>query len=271
MNPLSFVKSAFGMASGYVFSRWRACNVAAFHLGRSGSRLLGDLVKQNSHFVWDGELLSPGRLDGIAARWPLLTRDPLTLVRLRMTMAGRRSFGFETQPSQVEYLSISLEDYLHRLEGLGFDHFILLERENHLRRIVSMLVARKTSNWHLKHGEAPSLEKIELDVDRLLLSRGRDTKHRPLIEHIQRDEACLSAMRQLLGARKLLCLSYEKDLAQRPELAYERVCDFTQTDVQPVTVRFARTNPYDLSEVISNYEEVVQALKGTRYEWMLGD
>ena len=269
MEVQNLIYSLGKLLSGYVLSRWRPCNLASFHLGRSGSRLLGDLLKQNPRVVWDGELFSPGRLDGIAARWPALTRDRMRILKLRMQMAGRCCYGFETQPPQVEYMDISLPEYVERLERLGFSHFVILERKNHLRRIVSMLVARTTSKWHLQSTDLPSLVQVDLDVDDLRLSRGRDDEGRPLIAHLQREQASVCALKEILGSRQLLCLTYEDDIVDNPEVAYRRVCDFAGIECHEASVRFGRTNPYDLSDVIANYAQVESALKGTAFEWML--
>ena len=255
--------------SGLVFSRWRPCNVAAFHLGRSGSRLLGDLLKQNPNIVWDGELLSPGRLDGIAGRWPLLPRSPLAVLRLRMALAGKRCYGFETQPPQVEYLDITLHEYIEKLEKLQFHHFLLLERKNHLRRIVSMLVARENSQWHLHPGEVAPPTRIELDVDGLQLNRGRDTQARSLVEQLEREQQTIDALERTLRSRSFLYLSYEDDLETRPQVAYERVCEFINVPAHPVQVRFAKTNPRKLSEIVVNFSQVERALNGTAFQWML--
>ena len=89
MRVQNVISSCGKLLSGWVLSRWRPSNVASFHLGRSGSRLLGDLLKQHPRVVWEGELFSPGRLDGIAGRWPVLTRDRMSILKLRMQMAGR--------------------------------------------------------------------------------------------------------------------------------------------------------------------------------------
>lgn len=226
-------------------------------------------MKQHPAVVWEGELFSPGRLNAIASRRPWLTRNPWRILGLRMIMAGRNCYGFETQPTQVEQLEISLGAYVERLERSGFDHFVMLERKNHLRRIVSMLVSRRTSQWHLEAGEVAPLVPIELDVERLYLGRGHDTECRSLVAHLQREQETWQQLREILGRLSLLYLTYEDDLEVRPEIAFRRVCRFVGIEECPVAVRFARTNPYPLSDVLSNYAQVAQALSGTPFEWMV--
>jgi hypothetical protein len=184
-------------------------------------------------------------------------------------MAGTRCYSFETQPTQIQQLEMGLEEYADRLEKLGFSHFVLLERKNHLRRIVSMLVARSTSQWHLKSGDTPKLARIELDVERLLLGRGSDTKRRSLVEHLQREQESLSELKHVLGGRRLLCLTYEGDLAASPEQTYRRVCDFAGLGYHQVTVPFGKTNPFKLRDIVINFSDVERVLRGTSFEWML--
>lgn len=269
MNIHRSIKPLSDMLSGVLLSRWRPCNIASFHLGRSGSRAVGDVLKQHPKIVWEGELFSPGRLADIAARWPKLTRDPITILRLRMFMAGKRCFGFETQPTQVDLMDRDLDEYVGQLEKLGFEHFVILERKNHLRRIVSMMVARHSSQWHLTSGDSPSLVRIELDVQNLLLGRGTDTQRRSLAAHLQREQESMCTLKDTLSDRRLLCLTYEDDVATSPEVAYQRICGFTGIGNHQVTVRFKRTNPFKLSDVLVNFSEVERSLGGTDFEWML--
>lgn len=269
MNARTIIPSLGKLLSGMVLSSLRPCNIAAFHLGRCGSRVLGDLLKQHPRIVWEGELFSPGRLDDIASRWPRLSGRRMQILRLRMTMAGRSCFGFETQPTQVQQLDMTMSDYVKQLEHLGFDHYILLERLNCLRRIVSIKVAQQSSQWHLVSGESAPPVRIKLDIDNLSLDWGTDTLKRPLIEHLQRTEQSVRELRELLSDRNLLCLTYEEAIQRQPEIAFRRVCEFAGVDDQPVTVRFNRTNPFDLAEVLTNFSDVERTLRGTSFEWML--
>ena len=269
MNTRTILPSFGKLLSGLVLSSRRPCNIAAFHLGRCGSRVLGDLLKQHTRIVWDGELFSPERLNGIASRWPRLTGDRMKILRLRMAMAGRSCYGFETQPTQIQGIDLTVPDYVQQLEDLGFDRFILLVRKNYLRRIVSMKVGRQSSRWHLTSGESPSLVRVKLEIDDLSLGWGPDTFKMPLIAHLQRTDQSVRQLKEFLSDRALLSLTYEDDIQQRPEIAFRRVCDFAGVDDQPITVRFEKTNPFDLADVLTNFADVERTLRGTSFEWML--
>lgn len=272
MNIPDLVTTPGRLLAGLFLSRSRPCNIATFHLGRSGSRLLANLLRQHPNIVFQGELLSPGRLSAHAEGRGLqagIARKPMQHLKFRFLMAGTRCYGFETQPTQIQQMRIGLEEYADRLEEIGFSHFILLERKNHLRRIVSMLVARRTSQWHLKSGDSPKLARVELDVEHLLLGRGGDTKRRSLVEHLQREQESLSELKRVLGGRRLLCLTYEGDLAASPEESYRRVCEFAGLGHHPVTVQFGKTNPSELRDILTNFSDVERVLRGTSFEWML--
>ena len=269
MSVRTLAAALYRLASGVFLSSRRPCNIAMFHTGRCGSRVLGDSLKQHPKIVWEGELLSPGRLEGIASRWPLLTRDRMNILRLRMLMAGQRCFGFETQPTQVELLGKTLEQYVSRLDELGFSRFVLLERKNHLRRIVSIMLGHHTAKWHLSSSDSASLQPFALDVERLCLNWGPDTKPSSLSSHLHRAEESVRELKATLSGHQLLCLTYKDDIAASPEVGYRRVCEFVGVAEHPVSVRFRKTNPFDLSDVLTNFAQVERVLAGTEFEWML--
>ena len=86
---------------------------------------------------------------------------------------------------------------------------------------------------------------------------------------LKREQESVCALKETLNKRRLLCLTYEDDIATGPEIGYRRICDFTGIGDHPVTVHFEKTNPFSLSEVLINYPQVERALRGTDFEWML--
>jgi len=76
-------------------------------------------------------------------------------------------------------------------------------------------------------------------------------------------------LESILRGRQYLWLTYEDDLAPHPEGACQRVCDLVGLTHHPVTVRFGKTNPYNLQDVLTNYSEVAGALRETAFAWML--
>jgi hypothetical protein len=179
---------------------------------------------------------------------------------------------------------MTLDDYVDKLEQFGFQHFILIERRNHLQRIVSILRGHQSAQWHHIEGSSgtesvsastatskahSSVNQIALDVDQLSLNWGTDVEPRSLIAHLEHHEQAVNQLREVLSRRQLLSLTYEDDIKNQPTEAYRRICEFLGLGPQPVEVRFQKTNPHPLSEVVTNFSEVQRRLQGTRFAWML--
>ncbi|MDH3900264.1 MAG: sulfotransferase [Gammaproteobacteria bacterium] len=234
---------------------------------------MGNLLNQHPKIVWDAELFKPSRTQGLTDRRgvsSLLVRAPMIHLYQKMIRAGNKGYGFETQLSQLELLNMTLPEYIERLHRLKFGHFIIIERKNHLRRIVSILVGRQTSKWHLNSDETPSAPtRIKLDIHHLQLNWGRNVESRPLVSHLQREHDRMHALKQALSDRRVLHLTYEDDISADPRRAYRRVCEFVGVDCHDVSIRYGKTNTHDLHNLLINFEEVKNALRDTPFEWMV--
>lgn len=148
---------------------------------------------------------------------------------------------------------------------MDFNRFIILKRRNYLRKLVSSVIADKTLRWHQTHRERPKLIQIELALDEIQI--GARTK--PLMVWLQNFHDRFLILEGLLSNQKVLQLTYEDDIELSPLLAYERVCDFIGVKPYEVSVRYGKTNPFKLDEMIINFEEIVATLRGTPFEWMV--
>ena len=98
-------------------------HIAMFHLGRSGSTVLGNLLNQHPLIEWDGEIYEPrGRFyhkhgfNGDAV-------DPLGFLGKRLAGAAKPSYAFEIKPYQMRLVKLTVEELLATLDTLGFTHF----------------------------------------------------------------------------------------------------------------------------------------------------
>jgi hypothetical protein len=66
----------------------------------------------------------------------------------------------------------------------------------------------------------------------------------------------------------LLRVTYEEMTTEWDETT-RRVQSFLNVTPQPLTKKTRKQNPQPLSTLISNYDEVASALRGTPQEWML--
>jgi LPS sulfotransferase NodH len=248
-----------------------------FHIGRSGSTVLADLLNQHSKIVWDGELFhSPGlrtikeitQRTGAGHRWcrsRFFPDAPYSYIGSQMIKAGFKSYGFETKFYHLSMNNINLADYINRLQCMGFSKFIVLKRRNYLRKVVSSLIGRQKSQFHQPIGDEPSLSQIALKVDALEIDDGI----RPLIERFEEWDYYFAQLDNSLFGEEVLKLTYEEDIFYDPYAAYLKVCSFLDFPSEEVSVRYGKTNPYPLKAILLNFNEVVKTLQNTRYEWML--
>lgn len=270
MNLPRHIRRAAKLASGTLLAPLRPGNIAMFHAGRSGSSVLGGLLNQHAGMLWDREVFKPGRIEALCGNGPAkgLAQRPLAVLRLLMSRAGKRYYGFETQLTQLERLGFELPEYVERLVRMKFDHFVVLERKNTLRRIASVLVGRSASRWHLTQGDRePELARIRFETESLNL-RGEP---KPLIEYLRESRDTFELLDECLRGRSVLRLTYEKDIAEDPAQAYRRVCEFLGLQPAQVSVRLRKTNPFSLREMVTNFEDLERALGGTEFAWMLND
>jgi hypothetical protein len=261
------------------FTWRRRGNVVMFHIGRSGSTVLAGLLRQNPHVFWDGELFdgywgrstihAPQRSWTIRYRWKdsrFFPDAPFGLIRSRMPLAGfRRYYGFEAKFYHVTCNGQTLPSFVSQLEELGFTHFLVLERRHFLRKVVSSLIAEQTQQFHLAREQKPQATPVHVDPERLEV----DGNCRPMLEYFEEWESQFLMLKALLRARSSLWLDYKEDILQQPLAAYRRCCEFLEISPYRASVRLARTNPFSLSELVSNWREVVAALAETRYKWMV--
>ena len=74
-------------------SKSKKGNIVLFHIGRSGSTLLGDMLNQNPHIYWDGEVYN-----NILKKHQKLTINPFNYLNSKMYYSGKNKFyGFEVK------------------------------------------------------------------------------------------------------------------------------------------------------------------------------
>ena len=152
-------------------------------------------------------------------------------------------------------------------DALGFTHFILLDRRNRLRKIISSIIAHQAGIYHIKHTDRSSLRTVHVDVENVQI----DFDSKPLIDHLSGYDDGMQAITEKLAGRKVLSLTYEEDIQDDPGAAYRRVCDFLGVKPEAVAVDLARTNPFRLCDMVQNWDDVERILVETKYKWMLYD
>lgn len=243
--------------------------IAMFHVGRCGSTVLGDLLDQHPRILWAQEIYFQRWAErGLKIR----EFDNRRFLRHRMWAAGRQYYGFETKfldHLDLAIIRTDLKGCVDDFVDSGVTHFIILKRENHLRTLVSWLVGRRRKMHHIEAGQKATQTKVRLAVSDF--SFGVVPTPRSLPAWFKHIDQAYENLTSLLEGRTVLPVCYERDIQNDPTAAFRRCCEFL--DLQPCNVRvnFSRTNPFALTDMLENYDEVESVLQGTPYEWMLSD
>jgi hypothetical protein len=253
-------------------SNFRLGAAVMFHIGRCGSTVLADLLQQNRRICWDGEIYQAHcswlESKGIVLS-PNSLRDqsPFELLQRHMRFSGARYYGFEIKFFHLRWYGVEPTVFVDEIERMGVDHFILLERRNYLRKIVSSVVARQTGKYHLPIRSKPELVRVKIEIDKLDI----DYDRKPLLDHLRGFRDDILNFELLMDGRPFLKLTYEDDIMDDPVKTSVRVSKFL--GVPPITgmIRYHRSTPFPLRDIILNVAEVEAALAGTEFTGMLND
>lgn len=243
----------------------RVARVAMIHSGRCGSTVLGDMLGQHRDIFWDGEIFDRVRESKNSwLRSPFYPDRPMDFLSAREQSARKPIYGFEIKFHDLEHNEIQFEQLLQNLERQSFSHFVILSRKNLLKAVVSGMVAMKSSKFHQSRGKKVSAPHIELDFAALPLASGVS-----LLQLLEQLEKELDVAESALADRNMLRLFYENQIQTDPENGYASICSFLGIRPQKTRVRFEKTTPYPLREVLTNFDAVSDHLAGTKFEWML--
>lgn len=221
----------------------RRCVVVA--RGRTGSTLLMSLLDSHPKMIGDGEILSSRR------------RLPRRYVLGAERVAARRKpgahvYGFKLLAYQLarvhpRHLSV-LVPYLYE-RGWEVVHLV---RANLLKQVLSHRAASRTQFHHrqpVEHDPFP----VDIEQLRAWLERGR---------------RAAETERRILGDVPHLVLTYETDLEpyEAQQGAADRVFARVGLNPHPVASTLVKALPARVADIVSNYGEVDEALRGTPFE-----
>lgn len=211
----------------------------------------------------DGEIYG-----GDPKKWtPGHEKKPLDYLREQAQAAGGRIYLFEMKFFHAGVIGMKFEDFVHTLFEEGFRWFIVLKRRNFLRKVISSRIAFQSRTWHLPKEERVKHTRLTLDPDNVPI----DLMSQPLVAFLQSYQRDFEKLDALLAGRLVLRLTYEEDIQDDPLVAYGRVCDFLGIERRPAVVRYGKTTPFPLKEILVNYAEIDRSLAGTPFHWMLED
>jgi hypothetical protein len=248
-------------------------NVAMVHIGRCGSSVLARMLNAHDEVHWASEIYESyfqlWRKQGLGFDSPIgFSADPVLLLKDAVESRPIKDyFGFEIKPFHNRLIGVQFDDYINRIASFGFSHFIILDRINRLKVIVSALIAHQPKNsYHLMADEKASLSPVYIDVDAIEI----DYDKKSLLGFLQDYDEQFSQVNKTLSGPNVLRLNYEEDIEKDPGKAYLKVCNYINLSPDlSRNVDLRKTNPYPLKDLIKNYDEVCECLGGTQYEWML--
>lgn len=262
----SLVKAVSGMEKQVILT----------HFGRSGSTVLAKMLSQNPGIHWLEEFFS---LMSIRSRetYNFTLDQMLDMANKAVADIGKRKpgviVGYEIKLMNfLQNPSCNLIDYLQATRDSARCTHIILRRRNVMRRIFSVYKAMHTKVYHIQAGSSAADDaKKTYQVDFTNLfdpDTGQVAQTLPeLIEKaLAREEQVMANFRKL--GISYLELWYEDDIAEDPHAAYRKVCAYIGAPEAAADVTLAKTGG-NLRDEISNYDQVVKALNGTAYEWML--
>ncbi len=101
---------------------------------------------------------------------------------------------------------------------------------------------------------------------------GMDDESGPLLQRLHDDEAHLEEMLRVTGAgtpEGSIHVIYEDHVEQDPRVGYEMICRHVGVNPGSIPPRLKKGNPFPISSMLENYDEVAAILAGTKFEWML--
>lgn len=238
-----------------------------FHVGRCGSSVLAELIRQDPAVYWDAKLHRKARF---LYRDRFKEMDQRRWLKRQFRQSGSRYYGFEFKCLEDQYPAMAgttMGQFLDDCQAVGVSHYILLVRRNTLRHVVSHYVSIERGSWHLAKGGKAKKVAVDLDLDNITTGSGSG---REIVEYFEEVDAAHNLVRQRVAPEQLLELSYEADIDQEgPAFAYARISDFLGIECNSVSIEHVKTNPFSIEQAVRNYDELARRLERSRFAWML--
>ena len=130
-----------------------------------------------------------------------------------------------------------------------------LDRRNKVRWVLSRLTASKTRVFHVFKKENLIKTKVHFDLKYFHAA-------------LKVDKQTQDSFREFFYSKPFLEVFYE-DLTSNLGKELATIQTFLGVDVLDLTPKTLKQGIYPLSEVVDNYSEVVEALRGTEYEFQV--
>ncbi len=219
---------------------------------RTGSTLLESYLNCHTNTPCSSELFQAKVSHPLSVpryiEWQRFYRKSISRYISKFVPAGG---GFKLMYGQLSKFP-DLQRYLIKHKIL----IIHIQRENLLRRYLSYHLAKKTDSWSSNTSEY-KLSPIKLNPENIL-------------NEIREMQKKVNHHRHFQKTNPYLDITYE-DLSEFPDRTLSRIWNTLNEKPVQLKTELVKQNPYPLVKMISNYQEIETALKGTSYEWMMID
>lgn len=223
--------------------------------GRSGSKLLIDLLRSHPDIYCDGEVLNPYFWSRISRHLflPLWRYYPTPLFTYNAVRRRCPAYGFKLFSDHCVW-PVQVVRHMHR-EGW---RFIRTQRRDLLAQIISIEVAYTTHRWHRQKGQEYTSTAVVIPPE-ALLSRLRIK----LAERARID--------QVLANISHLDIIYEDDLADSDcwNATSARLLNYLGLPVKTLKCNLVKTWTQPYAKLIANYAELIEAVRQSDYGYLL--
>jgi len=219
---------------------------------RTGSNLLSNLLRSHPEIDFGTTILSP--------RDAKILFFPILYIVGHCKACEKLNYGFKIHPfSLLTYQKLDVQKFLLQLHQAGWK-IIHLKRLNLVRQQISLMVATQRNKW------------TDI-VENSLINSMFYIDENELIEKIQKQEIHLFNENKALEQIPHITITYEKELlkSEQHQKTVDRIFEYLDIESVPVKTKFKRTTTDKLSDFIENYEEIVSAIRKTKYAKFLDD
>ncbi len=225
-------------------------------------------MNQHKKCCWDGEIFEDLFQKFEKTNNRLITENDIIKFPEKYTKSKcenntKAYYGFEVKFFHLKLLNISIQSFIELFNDYDVS-FIILRRNNFLRKIISRQIAHKTKVFHLSSKETAKLEKITIDVNSIRIDRD----NKPLLDFLINYKEMFDQLDLALRNKKNLKISFEEDIEQNPLEAYNKICNFI--GIKPLTpqINYQKTTPFKISQIVTNIYDVEAYLKDTPFCFM---
>lgn len=225
---------------------------------RSGSTLLQTLLHSHPNAICMHELLVESGGTPRFSRYNLGRRKQLLRMREQSMEAFLKTVLLDPQPPWVDAIGFKAmyvhprdeekRRYTWEMLGQMPSLRVIWLRRNPVRRVISFAIALKTGKWV---GEK-TREAIHLDPE--FLPR-----------RLSFEEQETEAARKRIEKCEVIDVQFET-LTETPGAVLTNIQEFLNLSTRPLHSSLTPQNPRTLREMVANFDEVKDALRGTRWE-----